>query len=132
MDEIISEFGCYVGNLVSSNTEDKSLSWEERKEHTIKSIPTKSYDAIRLLFADKLSNLRSIKRDYDELGEELWKRFNRGRSHQSWYYVNVYREIVKALSNTNINEKYRAYLSEYRDLLVYVFPERYSIEIEED
>jgi hypothetical protein len=36
--------------------------------------------------ADKLHNARAILRDYRDVGEELWERFNGGRNGTLWYY----------------------------------------------
>ena len=81
------EFGPYVLSLIQSNSENKSLSWEERKQHTIDYMTHEaSIEELLIACADKLSNLRSIKTDYIECGDELWGRFNRGKEAQSWYY----------------------------------------------
>ena len=39
--------------------------------------------------ADKLHNIRSIVRDYWELGEVLWGRFNGGKEGTLWYYMEL-------------------------------------------
>ena len=86
-EEVEREFGPLVLSLIQSNSEDKSRSWEERKQHTIAYMAKEaSLEELLLACADKLSNLRSIKADYTEYGEVLWSRFNRGKEHQSWYY----------------------------------------------
>ena len=84
-DEIRDTFGENVLNLVFSNTEDKSKSWEERKQHTIDRIQSLSYEESCLLLADKYSNLLSLAYDYDTYGDAIWDRFNRGKVSQCWY-----------------------------------------------
>jgi len=42
-----------------------------------------------LIMADKTSNLRSMLSDYKQIGEELWKRFNKPVQMQAWYYSKV-------------------------------------------
>ena len=43
-----------------------------------------------LVLADKLSNIRSIARDYKELGEALWDRFHEKRKERiGWYYKSI-------------------------------------------
>ena len=39
--------------------------------------------------AEKLHNIRSIRRDLEQYGEETWKRFKRGRQSQEWYYTGL-------------------------------------------
>jgi hypothetical protein len=39
--------------------------------------------------ADKIHNLRSIKRDLETLGERAWDKFKRGRKQQKWYYTEI-------------------------------------------
>lgn len=89
-DELLSLFGEDVLKLVKAASEpDKSLSWEERKKHTITDLQFRSNDEITIIAADKLHNLRSIQREIDESGENVWTRFNRGKREQSWYYMGI-------------------------------------------
>jgi hypothetical protein len=39
--------------------------------------------------ADKLHNLRSIRRDFEAHGEAVWSRFKRGYAQQKWYYTQI-------------------------------------------
>lgn len=105
-EEIEKEFGSYVLQLVLQKTEDKALSWRERKGQTIRHLPGATRDVKILALADKLSNLRASARDYMVLGEEFWQRFNEKKreSHQ-WYARGVIDALVE-LSN----------LPEYREL----------------
>jgi hypothetical protein len=45
--------------------------------------------------ADKLHNIRTIAADYEKMGNDVWKRFKRGKADQEWYY----QELVKSLCN---------------------------------
>lgn len=93
-EEIENTFGLEVLNLVKGASEpDKGASWEERKQHTIEYLKDAPQAVRELACADKLHNLRSIKRDIAHLGEDAWDRFNRGKAQQKWYY----KEIVKSL-----------------------------------
>ncbi|MBR3933125.1 MAG: HD domain-containing protein [Clostridia bacterium] len=89
LDEIRCIFGDDVANLVASNSEDKSKSWDERKQHTITELPKADNRIKMLIMADKLSNLRSIAYDYNNIGDKLWKRFNAPKEKQSWYYDGI-------------------------------------------
>ena len=95
-DNIKNEFGEKIANMVVTCTEDKTLSWEERKSGKISFLKsTKDEDIKRLACADKLSNIRSITIDLEKHQDNLWKRFNRGRESQKWYYG----KVIEALSS---------------------------------
>ncbi|MDC2865271.1 HD domain-containing protein [Bacillus sp. BP-3] len=88
--ELCENFGEEVLKLVQAASEpDKSLSWEERKNHTILSLPHRSNEEITLIIADKLHNLRSIQEDVEREDDQIWSRFKRGKRDQSWYYMSI-------------------------------------------
>ena len=95
LDHIRSRFGEYVANLVAGVSEaDKSLSWQERKEHTINYLEEASADELILSMADKLDNLNSIKQDLEYFGDHIWDRLNNTKDAQQWYYrslLEIYR-----------------------------------------
>ncbi|WP_088006099.1 HD domain-containing protein [Indiicoccus explosivorum] len=94
--EIDEQFGEEVLQLVKAASEpDKSLPWEERKQHTIDGISTRAVNEAVLITADKLHNVRSIQQDADVMGEEAWLRFNRGKREQTWYYMSLVRELER-------------------------------------
>jgi (p)ppGpp synthase/HD superfamily hydrolase len=90
MEDIEREFGKKVAIIVEGCSEpDKSLSWEERKEHTIAFLKTATEEIRVVACADKLHNVRSIREGVEQSGEVVWSRFNRGIKEQEWYYRNV-------------------------------------------
>ncbi|MEK5440572.1 MULTISPECIES: HD domain-containing protein [unclassified Fredinandcohnia] len=90
LSDIRDGFGDEVAELVDGCSEpDKSLPWEARKEHTISFLRAASEDNRTVVCADKLHNIRSIIRDYEEQGDQVWRRFSRGKDKQEWYYRNV-------------------------------------------
>lgn len=89
IEEITSLFGSDIGTLVNSHTEDKSLSWKERKQHAIDSLAEADFRLKMLVLADKVSNLRSIVSDYKVLGDKLWESFSAPFEKQIWYYTSV-------------------------------------------
>lgn len=95
--DIEARFGAEVAVLVAAVSEpDKALPWEARKEHTIAALREAPLDALQLVCADKVDNLRSMVQTLSEEGEEaLWARFKRGREAQRWYYGAV-AELVRA------------------------------------
>lgn len=90
LEDIRQGFGKWVADIVAGCSEpDKTLSWEARKEHTIKFLTTASHDIKYVSCADKLHNLSTIAEDLVLHGPAMWDRFNRGRDQQAWYYRGV-------------------------------------------
>ncbi len=59
-DELVSEFGTVVADLVTEVTDDKSLEKTERKRRQVETAPSKSDRAKMIKIADKTSNLQSM------------------------------------------------------------------------
>jgi (p)ppGpp synthase/HD superfamily hydrolase len=97
-ERIREEFGERVASLVTRGSEDKSLSWKERKSNTLKSLKNETVKGVKLIaLGDKLSNIRSLHHDYEWVGEELWERFNmKDKKMQGWYYTGLC-EALKSL-----------------------------------
>jgi len=90
LEQIRRLFGARIADLVAGASEpDKSLPWEDRKQHTIDFLRTASPDQLLVCLADKLDNIRSIREDLALHGELAWLRFRRGREKQQWYYENL-------------------------------------------
>lgn len=89
-------FGDRIANLVSAETEDKMRdqkaedTWIIRKQNTLWGLEHASKEAKIMALADKLANLRSIDRDYQLVGDQIWNRFNqKDPDKQAWYYKTV-------------------------------------------
>ena len=92
--EIEAEFGKDVLDIVQTESEDKSKSWKERKQHTIDCLKNDTLETKLVCCADKLSNIRSMYADLETCGEDLWNRFNASKEEIAWYY----HSIVNSLS----------------------------------
>lgn len=94
-ESLVKEFGVRVADLVVAASEnDKSLSWEERKQNTIEMLGDVSIEELQVIVADKLHNLRSIRTDLEEHGDMIWQRFNRGKEKQQWYYESIVKSLA--------------------------------------
>jgi myo-inositol-1(or 4)-monophosphatase len=116
--ELQDRFGYRVAALVAAESElkedDAEGSWQRRKQHTIDKLQDACGDELILTMADKLSNIRAICRDYEKLGDGLWKRFNQqDMKMQAWYYKSIRDKLVK-LSDS-------AAFTEYSELVDRVF-----------
>ncbi|MGN0628923.1 MAG: HD domain-containing protein [Oscillospiraceae bacterium] len=94
--ELEASFGERTAALVAADSEDKRDSlppadtWKIRKEETVARITKMDRDEKIIVLAEKLSNMRSIYRDYAALGDNLWKKFNcSDKKEQGWYYKSI-------------------------------------------
>ena len=94
-DDIKEEFGEDVAHLVKGASEpDKSLSWEERKQHTISETKKLSLRNKVIICADKIDNLEDLMIKFQKSGQRDFSPFKRGEEQQKWYYTSVYESLV--------------------------------------
>lgn len=95
-----------IADLVQHQSEDKSKSWKERKQHTIDCLRGNESIGVEVTtLADKLSNMRAISSDYAILEEALWDKFNAGKEQQHWYY----RSIADSLRQVEHTPEYKEF-----------------------
>jgi myo-inositol-1(or 4)-monophosphatase len=102
-DDLKANFGERIAGLVQSESEDKredrppAETWKLRKRETIDALNKESDLPVKMLaLGDKLSNIRAMYRDQQEIGDALWKRFNQpDKAEHGWYY----RSIAAAVSD---------------------------------
>ncbi len=81
-------FGPRVAEIVAGASEPFARAdlWETRKQHTVAFLRTAPRAVQLVAAADKLHNLSAMVLDHAAQGEQLWERFNRGRTEIGWYY----------------------------------------------
>lgn len=95
IDDIEEKFGKDIANLVMSASEpDKSLSWMERKTHTIHSIKNEPLRNKLVVCADKINNLEDLMLKFEKSGIRDFSAFKEGEDRQKWYYTSVYKSLV--------------------------------------
>ena len=108
--QLETEFGSRILSFVSAETEDKTLTWRERKETTIRHLETASYEVKLLTLGDKLSNMRATARDYMVVGDDIWQRFNeKDREWHRWYLAGVLTGLRELKEFTAYQELYQLY-----------------------
>ena len=93
VEQLKAEFGERIASLVADESDvmpegmTEEASWHQRKQAAIDRLSKASHDAKMVALGDKLSNMRAIARDYDEIGDALWNRFhtNDPKEHE-WHY----------------------------------------------
>ena len=116
-DMIKAKFGPRVLALVLADTEPEGITdWMERKTVVLRYLKHRANrDEKIVIFADRLSNLRSIYNDMSTMGGDVWAVFHEqsDASVQEWYY----REVVEHIDEFRGTPAYE----EYKDLLFKVF-----------
>lgn len=109
-DDLRTVFGNRITDLVIGASEpDKSLSWPERKQHTIDALrETSDIEQLLVICADKLSNVSSIAADFQTCGTAVWSRFNRGYADQKWYYMSLAEIFAKHAKENALFAEYVA------------------------
>lgn len=95
IERVEGEFGARVAGLVGEVTEDKSLTWEERKRGAVEHAATMSEAAVLVKAADKLHNLECLRaslRSADDTAA-IWAQFRGGRERT----LEMSAELVEAL-----------------------------------
>ncbi len=120
LDEIRAEFGARVADLVAAVTEtDRSAAWKVRKQETLNRLQVADDDVLVLALADKIDNMRSIRTCVQRKGERMWKRFNRPRQDQAWYF----RSLLSCFKTRIHQSPALELLPQFIHLVDEVFPE---------
>lgn len=100
-----------IGLTVKLTPEEEKASWKARKTHTIDYLLNAPLEVKLLTCADKLSNIRSMIKDYNNIGNDLWKKFNAGCSEQKWYYEGLVLSLNE-LANYKMYKEFTALVSQ--------------------
>lgn len=115
-DELAETFGIRVADLVAAESEDKregrpeGETWIDRKQETIRCLSHAPTEVRMLALGDKLSNVRTMKRDYAVVGEKLWQRFNEKDPILQGMYYGLLANIFAADEFLRETDAYREYL----------------------
>ncbi|MBQ2680497.1 MAG: bifunctional (p)ppGpp synthetase/guanosine-3',5'-bis(diphosphate) 3'-pyrophosphohydrolase [Eggerthellaceae bacterium] len=113
--EIEERFGGRVAAIVAGESEDKreglppADTWKVRKLEGIEHVRNADDIGVKMVcLGDKLSNIRSIQRDYEVLGDALWQRFNqKDPAEHAWYYSAIADVLEGDLGHTEAWREYR-------------------------
>ena len=114
-EKLRKELGDEVLEIIKAVTNDDSLPWEEKKKKYVESVRNSSEGAKAVAVADKIHNLESLLIAYEEQGQTLWTRFNRGKEQKIWFE----NEVLKMLKETwqhHLIEEYEYLLGQEKEL----------------
>lgn len=110
-EDLKQEFGERVARLVEAES-DKAVkgsdaeTWRQRKLDSLNRLRSANRDVKIVTIGDKLSNMRAIARDYQAVGDELWKRFTiSDPAEHAWRY----RALAEVLSDLADTEAYKEF-----------------------
>lgn len=114
IETICQQFGRRVAELVDAESENKrpgqsaASTWKLRKQETLDHLSAVEDIAVKMVtLGDKLSNIRSIYRDRQTMGEKLWDRFNQKDPMEHYWYYSGICEALKDLSGYTAWQEYR-------------------------
>ncbi|HTW81522.1 MAG TPA: HD domain-containing protein [Terracidiphilus sp.] len=106
LKDVEFNFGANVARMVEALSDTlaedafQKEKWEVRKKTYVDRLRHEPPDVQLISAADKLYNAQSILTDYRRIGDEIWRRFKRGRDEQLWYF----HELLKVFRNSAGNE----------------------------
>lgn len=108
---IKKEFGDEILRLVLGASEKlenrKNTPWIDRKKHTIEYLKNAELDIKILACADKLSNIKSMIREYEVRGDEMWSKFTTDKKEDhKWYYKGLV-DSLKSLEDYDIYMEFK-------------------------
>lgn len=102
IEDIEHQFGPRIAYLVAAHTEDKSKSWQERKQHTIDTIKHAEKEVKYLIVADRLDNLLDLEKDLQKMGKHVWENFNAPYDKQKWYNESIAKNMYVGLNKEDV------------------------------
>ena len=113
VEELRAAFGDRIASLVACESDivleelSEEDSWPLRKQAAIDRLAAASHEAKIVALGDKLSNMRTIARDYAEKGDALWNLFHvKDRSAHAWHY----RGLAASLSELSETFAYQEFV----------------------
>jgi len=111
--DITAQFDSLTTHYVSIMTEDKSKPWKERKQHTICFHREARDPWVKLIkFADVLSNVRSCKEDYENVGDVFFKTLKPRSFTEYWFELIDTFSIFKEFDEYKELLELKAYFAE--------------------
>jgi hypothetical protein len=122
-EELRERFGARVARIVEGCTDTPpgysggpKPPWHQRKRHYIEHLRLEGSSFACVALADKLHNARAILADYRVLGDELWSRFNAGKTDQLWYFSELVGAFREAGAPVRMLEEFSEVVSELERL----------------
>ncbi len=119
LEEIRAQFGDKVAEIVAGCTDTDTIPkppWRERKQAYLDHLRGAAAPVRFVAACDKLENIQAMLRDYREMGESLWSRFNAGKEEQLWFF-RLFIEILRQAGPSRLAEDLDRNVSELERLV---------------
>lgn len=103
-DQLRRELGDAVADIVCAVSENKTLSWEDRKQQYIDTVSASSKSVKMVSVADKVHNLQDLIAAHAALGTKVWKKFNRGKEKKLWFERTLLQQLQKKWNHPLLDE----------------------------
>lgn len=118
VEELEEKFDSRVAAIVAGESEDKreglpaAQTWKVHKLEGIEHMRNADDIGVKMVcLGDKLSNIRSIQRDFEQLGDAVWQRFNqKDPAEHAWYYSTIAVVLETDLGHTEAWQEYREWV----------------------
>ena len=114
VEDLRREFGDRIAELVYAESDQfiegvsEEDSWHDRKQAAIDRLRDASHDAKIVAMGDKLSNMRTIYRDHQMIGDDLWNIFHvKDKASHEWHY----RGLADSLSELRDTFAYQEFVT---------------------
>lgn len=111
VEELTADFGEEIASMVTAVTEEKHWRWEERKKRYLAGIVHATPEIKAICAADKIHNLSSILATHALIGDDVWRKFARGKQRTLDFYYQALDAIATGWDHP-IVEAYRAVVEE--------------------
>lgn len=113
-EQLKSELGDKVYEIVLAVTNDDSLSWEDKKAKYIESVKNGPEGAKAVCVTDKIHNLSELIAEYQKEGDAIWSRFNRGKNKKLWFEESVLKMLKETFDHPLV-DRYETLLNQAKE-----------------
>jgi (p)ppGpp synthase/HD superfamily hydrolase len=111
--DLKNDFGQKIADIILGiseendfdNGESEKETWKKRKLDYLKNLEKQNQESLLICAADKIHNLKSMSRIYQEQKRGMWRDFNAPLEKQIWYYQAVIEILEIKLRNRQILKK---------------------------
>jgi (p)ppGpp synthase/HD superfamily hydrolase len=111
--DLKNDFGQKIADIILGiseendfdNGESEKETWKKRKLGYLKNLEKQNQESLLICAADKIHNLKSMSRIYQEQKRGMWRDFNAPLEKQIWYYQAVIEILEIKLRNRQILKK---------------------------